>query len=58
MKVHELVANLHEVDPDGEAEVQIYIHRRWGGTGKPIADIRRFTEGGDVMITDARDPEL
>jgi hypothetical protein len=57
MKVHELIANLHDVDPDGESEVLIYMHRRYGGRLDPITNIRRFTEGGTVMISDAADPE-
>jgi hypothetical protein len=57
MKIHELIANLHDIDPDGESEVLIYMHRRYGGRQEPIADIRRFTEGGAVMIMDAADPE-
>jgi hypothetical protein len=52
MKVHELIANLHDVDPDGESEVMIYIHRRYGGTQAAVDDIRRFTADGPVMITD------
>lgn len=57
MKVHELIANLHDVDPDGESEVQVYICRRYGGFQAVAMNVRRFTEGGDVMITDERDDD-
>lgn len=58
MKVHELIANLHEVDPEGESDVGIYICRRYGGHQSEAMVVRRFVPGGDVMIADERDDEL
>lgn len=58
MKVHELIANLHDVDPSGESDVLIYICRRFGGHQSEALHVRRFVPGGDVMITDERDDEL
>lgn len=58
MKVHELIANLHDVDPDGESDVKIFFHRRYGSNIAEIAEISRWTDDGPVMVGDAADPEL
>ncbi len=58
MKVHELIANLHDIDPEGESEVRIYVCRRYGGYDRAPTQIRRFLETGPVMITDERDEDL
>jgi hypothetical protein len=58
MKTHELIENLREADPDGEAEVWIYIHRRYGGHQALAYEAREFRHGeGTVYITDEQDPE-
>lgn len=56
MKAHELIANLRDVDPDGEAEVALTIHLRWGSRAGQIADIRMDPDGV-VRIIEAADPE-
>lgn len=59
MKTHELIENLRDVDPDGEAEVFIYIHRRYGGHRAPAYEVRRFVKvEGKIYVCDEQDPEL
>ncbi len=59
MKVHELIENLKDADPDGEAEVFIYIHRRYGGYQCAPYEVREFIPGdGKIYICDERDPNV
>lgn len=58
MKTAELIALLREEDPSGEADVRIYICRRYGGYDQEPTRVRRFLDGGAVMITDERDDYL
>lgn len=57
MKVHELIANLHDVNPDGEAEVKLQLRRRWGTRIAEIEDVA-LVSGGIVAVVEELDPEL
>ncbi len=57
MKVHELIENLRDIDPDGESEVQIDIHLRWGSRHGLIGNVRRYS-AGVVRIVEETDPNV
>ncbi len=58
MKTKELIHRLQEIDPTGECEVDIYIHRRYGGYSRSAAIVRKFISNGNVKITDEPDDEV
>jgi hypothetical protein len=50
MKVHELIENLRDHDPDAEAEVWISIHRTYGEWIRPAYNVQLRSDGKVVVI--------
>jgi hypothetical protein len=59
MTTSELIAALHDVDPEGDSEVFVYICRRYGGHQSTADEVRRFrADERRIYICDARDEEM